>query len=139
MTAWLRRLLRRRKEGGEWALTLAQENGETVVVRTRTRPPANLDPGAYPHAVELVWRFDGMATAGMPAPDVHALLTECEDLVQGLEGPANGLLGLSITGNGRREWVWYVADPALFSVRLAALLSSSKRAYPLEVRGATRP
>ena len=134
MLAWLQRLFRRKKDADDWALSLGEENGETVVVRTRSRPPTGMDPNAYPHAVELIWRFDGAATAGMPSPEVHQLLMDCEGLLDVLERSGVGMLGLSITGNGRREWVWYVGDPILFSRQVEELLSASRRSFPLEVR-----
>jgi uncharacterized protein DUF695 len=134
MASWLRRLFGRKKDANDWSLSVGEEKGETVVVRTRTRPPAGMDPNAYPHAVELIWRFDGAATAGMPTPEVHQLLMDCEGLLHVLERSGSGMLGLSITGNGRREWVWYVRDPALFSRQVEDLVSASRRAFPLEVR-----
>ena len=134
MLPWLQRLFRRNKDTSDWAMSVGQENGETVVLRTRSRPPTGMDPNAYPHAVELIWRFDGAATAGMPTPEVHQLLMDCEGLLQILEGSAIGMLGLSITGNGRREWVWYVSDPDVFAREVEELLSASRRSFPLEVR-----
>ena len=134
MLSWLRSLLRRKKTGDDWALSVGQEHGETVVVRTRRRPPAGLDPNACPHAVELIWKFDGAATAGMPSPEVHQLLMDCEGLLHVLERSAIGMLGLSITGNGRREWVWYVSDPVLFARQVEDLVKASGRPFPLEVR-----
>ena len=134
MFPWLQRLFRRKKDANDWALSVGEENGETVVVRTRNRPPAGLDPNAYPHSVELIWRFDGAGTSGMPSPEVHQLLIDCEGLLHVLERSAIGMLGLSITGNGRREWVWYVSDPGLFSRQVEDLVKASGRSFPLEVR-----
>jgi hypothetical protein len=88
---------------------------------------------AYPAAVEIVWRFDG-AQNGMPTPEVSALMSEWEEQLGQLEGPATGLLGITITGNGRREWVWYVAEAPAFISRAQALLARAGGRYPVEVR-----
>ena len=134
MIPWLRRLFGRASEAGEWAISVGQEKGRTVVVRTRTRPPGGLNPDDFPDSVEITWRFDGSATAGMPAPEVHGLLVACEDMFLRLEGRGNGILGLSITGNGRREWLWYVADAAVFRRKIEELLAKARQPFPLEVR-----
>ena len=133
MPSWLRRLFGR-KETGQWAISVGEKDGRTVVIRKRTRPPTGLNPDDYPHSVEVLWRFDGSATAGMPPPEVHGLLVACEDMFLRLEGPATGILGLSITGNGQREWVWYVADAAVFTRKIGELLSKARQPFPLEVR-----
>ncbi len=61
----------------------------------------------------------------------------CENVLHSLEGPANGLLGVAITGNNRREWVWYVADAEAFATRVRDLLSTSGRRFPLEICAST--
>jgi hypothetical protein len=88
----------------------------------------------YPASVELVWRFDGGAQDGMPPSELAAVMAECEDVLHSLEGPSNGMLGIAITGNNRREWVWYVADAETFATRVRALLAISGGRFPLEVR-----
>ena len=131
MIKWLRKLLGGPSEPGEWAVSTGNENGQPVIVRTRTRAPQGMRTDRFPAAVEIVWRF---ADAGMPSPEVAALLGECEDTLGVLEGPTNGLLGIIITGNGRREWVWYVADVAHFCARARDLLAASGTRFPVEVR-----
>lgn len=134
MKAWLRRLFGAAPEAGEWMLGTGDEAGHPVVVRTRTRPPGGMSLDGYPASVEIVWRFDGGARNGMPTSELAALMDECDQLLHTLEGPANGMLGLVITGNNRREWVWYVADAEVFSTRVRALRTISGDRFPIEVR-----
>jgi hypothetical protein len=70
----------------------------------------------------------------MPSPEVSSTMAECEDLLGALEGPGVGLLGITVTGNGRREWVWYVADADSFCGRARDLLAKSGSRFPVEVR-----
>jgi hypothetical protein len=137
MKSWLRRLLGGAPEAGEWVLGTGDEAGRPVVVRTRTRPPRGMSLDGYPASVEIVWRFDGGARDGMPTSELVARMDECDAMLHTLEGPANGMLGMAITGNNRREWVWYVADAETFSTRVRALQAISGGRFPIEVRTAT--
>jgi hypothetical protein len=134
MIAWLRRMLGAAPQAGEWTVATGDEQGQPVVVRTRSRASQGMTSDRYPVSVELIWRFDGTASRGMPTPELSALMAECEDLLATLESPEDGLLGLSITGAGRREWVWYVADAGAFSTRARRLLTTSGSKFPVEVR-----
>lgn len=137
MKSWLRRLFGAAPEAGEWVLGTGSDAGHPVVVRTRTRPPRGMSLDGYPASVEIVWIFDGAAQNGMPTSDLAAQMDECDQMLHTLEGPANGMLGLAITGNNRREWVWYVADAEAFATRVRALQAISGGRFPIEVRTAT--
>lgn len=134
MIGWFRRMLAGAPEASEWAVATGDENGQPVIVRTRTRPPQGMSSERYPASVEIVWRFDGRDHGGMPTPELSTLMTECENVLGTLEGPTNGLLGITITGNGRREWVWYVAEADAFSARVRDLLAASGSRFPVELR-----
>ena len=110
MIGWLRKRLAAAPPAGEWAVSAGTENGYPIILRTRTRAPHGMTSERYPASVEMVWRFDGSAHGGMPTAELNALMNACEDALATLESPESGLRGLTITGNGRREWVWYVAN-----------------------------
>jgi hypothetical protein len=131
MIGWLSRLLGRSSEPAEWMVATGNESGEPVIVRTRTGAPRGMSLDRYPASVEIVWRF---GESGMPPPELVALLGQCEDALGVLEGPKNGLLGITITGKGRREWVWYVADVTSFCGRAQELLATSASGFPVEIR-----
>lgn len=134
MLGWLRRMLAAAPRAGEWAVTAATETGRPIIMRTRTRAPQGMTIERYPASVEIVWRFDGSAHGGMPTPELNTRMTACEDALGTLESPENGLLGLTITGNGRREWVWYVANADEFSTRAQQLLATEGGRFPVELR-----
>jgi hypothetical protein len=131
MLGWLHRIFGRDSEPAEWMVATGNENGQPVIVRTRTRAPRGMTADRYPASVEIVWRF---ADAGMPSSEILPLLEECEDALGKLERPMNGLLRITITGCGRREWVWYVADPVSFCDQTRTLLASFGTRYPVELR-----
>jgi hypothetical protein len=138
MKEWLRRLFGRAPEPAEWALGTGQEAGHPLVVRTRTRAPKGVIPANYPASVEIVWRYDGDARDGMPTLELAAQMDECDEMLHKLEGPANGILAVAITGNNRREWIWYVSNPEVFATRVNAVQEIAGRRFPIEVRPSTR-
>lgn len=133
---WLLRLLGLGGSPDPWSTSVGSENGQTVIVRTRSGPPAAWPAERYSGSVELLWPYDGSQTNGMPSTETNTAMTEFEDAAAALETPDLGLLGLCITGNGRREWVWYVTDPAVFKKRVATLTANR---YPVQVRPTGAP
>jgi hypothetical protein len=114
-------------------MATGSEDNLPVVIRTRVRAPEGISSDAFPDTVEIVWRFDGRSTNGMPATDLSALMMECEDALDALEVSGVGFLGISITGNGRREWVWYVVNAERFRAAVRDLTARSGDRYPLEL------
>jgi hypothetical protein len=134
MKTWLRRLFGGAPEPREWALGTGEESGHPLIVRTRTRAPKGMSLDNYPASVEIVWRYDGAARDGMPTMELAAQMNECDDMLHKLEGPSTGMLGIAITGNNRREWVWWVADAEVFATRVNAVQEIAGRRFPIEVR-----
>ena len=134
LISWLRTLLGSARNGPEWSVATGDEDGHPLVVRTRVSAPQGMSLASYPATLELVWRFDGEDNGGMPPSDLLPRLDQFEDLIGAFEGPANGLLGITITGNGRREWVWYVADSDSFAARVQTAISASSTPCPVQVR-----
>jgi hypothetical protein len=133
---WLRRLLGLGGRPEGWSMSVGTEKGQTVIVRTRSSSPAGWPARPYPASIELLWQYDGTETNGMPSTELNIAMTDFEDAVAALEQPELGFHGLTITGNGRREWLWYVADPVLFTERALALVANR---YPVQVRTAAAP
>ena len=133
---WLWRRFARPRSISEWTMATGSEDGRVLLIRTRLRAPDGISSDACPDTVEIVWRFDTAGTNGMPGTDLSAQMMECEDTLDALEGRGNGFLGISITGNGRREWVWYVVDGERFRGQVRELMARFGKGYPLEVEAA---
>ncbi len=133
MLGWLRKRFTSPRDIGEWTMATGSEGGLPVLIRSRVRLPRGASSRDFPVTVAIVWRFDAAGTNGMPSTELSALMMECEDALDALEGTGSGFLGISITGNGRREWVWYVADGDRFRARVRAVLAASGDRFPLEI------
>ena len=139
MLDWLRRRFAKPRDISEWTMAKGSEDDLPVLIRTRVRAPQGVSSDAFPDTVEIVWRFDAGGTNGMPGIDLTARMMECEAALDSLEGSDSGFLGISITGNGRREWVWYVVNGDAFRARVRDLMARSGDRYPLELPPSPAP
>jgi hypothetical protein len=85
-------------------------------------------------SVEIVRLYDERDRGGMPASEMTAKMAAREDTVGTLEGTGTGLLWMTVTGRGRREEIWFVADTDAFVARVGGLLARSRDRPPVEVR-----
>ena len=112
-----------------WASAEGEQDGMPLVIRVRSHLHALVGHPDLPNRLVIAWTYapDGApANDGMPTPAQTEALIACEDaLVGGLEAgpePAAVLVG-AWTGSGRREWVWYGAEPAVLEVAVNEALA----------------
>jgi Family of unknown function (DUF695) len=118
-----------------WVIASTEEEGLRVLFRYRAMVPPGIAPSDYPHLINIYWQFDGSATAGMPASNVADRMSDFENLLEPIEGPRLGFLMLAITGNSRKEWIWYARQPDAFLAAVtAALLGAGE--FPIEFEAA---
>jgi hypothetical protein len=122
MLSWLRRSPQRPDAEDPWLIASTEEEGLRVLYRMRQKLPDGIDTTRYPHLMNIYWHFDGTTNEGMPPTAVYDRMAELEEMLEPLEGAATGFLVLSITGNNRKEWAWYVADPHAYMAQANAAL-----------------
>ena len=137
MLKWFRRQKPAAAEE-QWAIATTEEDGARVLYRVRQQPPAGIDPSRYAGLINIYWRFDGEWNEGMPPSDVYDRMAALEEALEPLDGPETGFFVVSITGNNRKEWAWYVADPAAFMERVNVALAGSEP-FPVEFETAADP
>jgi hypothetical protein len=121
-----------------WAIARTEEAGVQVLFRYRAMVPPRIVPSDYPHLINIYWRFDGSATLGMPSSDEADRMVELEKRLEPIEGPRLGFLMLAITGNNRKEWIWYVRKPDSFVAALNAAFRGADK-FPIELEAASDP
>jgi hypothetical protein len=121
-----------------WVVASADEDDHRVLFRFRTIIPPGVVPSHYPELVNIYWPYDGAANNGMPDRAVHDRMVKLENTLDSLEGPSTGFLVLSITGNNRKEWVWYVRKRATFMKAVNEILSGVER-FPIEFAASSDP
>jgi Family of unknown function (DUF695) len=113
-----------------WATATGDERGTPVIYRYRQNHTA--DPSRYPHALRIVWPYDGQVRNGMPPVEDNKLQVGFEDAIGTLGEGRAGYLMLVLTGNGRKEWLYYVEDPKRWLEELNRSLATHKP-YPLQI------
>ena len=89
-----------------------------MLFRFRSFTPPDIATKDYPHLINICWSYDPDAREGMPPGELHDRMIEMEQRLDSIEGSGVGFLVLAITGNGRKEWIWYVADKAGYMARV---------------------
>lgn len=94
-----------------WSLVTGEDNGNPSTFRIRKNAPPFAPMVAYPHLLVTSWPFERGNEDGLPSSDVGAHMGEYEDTLESaLESADQGFLAAVVTGNGIREWLWYVHD-----------------------------
>ena len=115
-----------------------QEDGLPVYFRFRDNAPVGVEISEFPRLMNVYWRCESPENEGMPTAALHDQMTEFEMLLDPIEGPNLGFMVLSITGNHRKEWIWYIRNDQKFLDQLNAALSG-KPPFPIEIEGADDP
>ncbi len=124
-------------ENCEWLLLEleAPHEDNPVIVRIRGEKPPGIAIADYAVLVNLCWPTDESSDNGMPTPECLDTMLEMEDLLHELDGEAIGFMMFSVTGNGRKEWVWYVKDQDIFIEELNRCLAGHEQ-FPIEIESA---
>jgi len=121
-----------------WFIAEGEEDDLPIIFRVREMRPPGVEPRRYPNLISILWAFD-KSESGMPDDETVERMNEFEDCLDALEGPNRGFMMVTITGNGRREWLWYVADTSEFMSGVNRVLASLSAKFPVSFEGAQDP
>ncbi|HEX9492619.1 MAG TPA: DUF695 domain-containing protein [Thermoanaerobaculia bacterium] len=96
-------------EEDRWAIAHAEEDGMPVLFRFRSDFPVK-DTAQFPYLVSILWHYDGARNGGMPDEPTLAQMNRVEDALEIIDRAREAFLMLTVTGNNRREWIWYTDD-----------------------------
>jgi hypothetical protein len=121
----------------EWLLLEleAPHEDNAFIVRIRGAKPPGISPVDYPTLMNLCWFTEETSENGMPTPECLDTMLEMEELLHELEGESIGFMMFSVTGNGRKEWLWYVKDQDAFIEGLNRCLAGHEE-FPIEIESA---
>src|SRR5687768_1587017 len=100
-----------------WVAIRAQFDDDDLdtVFRLRTQMPSRHVRHRYRTMTILKWQY-APKKDGMPRQADIARRSRFEDALENaVEAPDLGLQAATLTGNGRRTWRYFVADPARFA------------------------
>ena len=109
----------------------SDDNGSTLIYRI-LNVPTSLDRSRYPQMVEIAWPYSPN-DKGFPDEKTTIAMDDLEDaLSPALEKDTVSLWTVTITGNGKRFWLWYTSDFDKFIGSLNDALSG-KDPFPIEI------
>ncbi|AHE57500.1 DUF695 domain-containing protein [Sphingomonas sanxanigenens] len=115
-----------------WSLVTASNGAHNIVIRCRSRLPAEPDREIFKFVVQISWPY-GPTDTGHPDDATRSEIEAFEDIF--LEPLASKLCAVevaSITGNDQRDWLFHTYDPREFSLEFNAILRDRPK-YPISM------
>lgn len=127
-------------EGREdvWFTAEGEADGKPLIFRGRQHVPAGIIEAGYPYLVSIFWPYEPENDSGMPDRKTEDAQVEFEDVMDGLDSPGMGFLMLVVTGNGQKEWHWYVSDVDAWMARMNESVAGHP-AFPIEIESSHEP
>jgi len=119
-----------------WAIAKGLEDSLPVLCRYRTSVPPMASEFAT--LVNLYWRYIPGREQGMPGSDDYERMLQLEEELEKMESSGAGFVALSITGNSRKEWVFYSRSDDSFLDALNKQLAG-QLPYPIEIETEADP
>ncbi len=115
-----------------------KQAGKPVIYRGMEKVPTGQKESDYPTLINIYWPFEANANNGMPETQTNADQIKFEDALEQLDQNGVSHLMLVVTGNGRKEWIWYVKDEEEWMSKFNALLAGHP-VYPIEIEISEEP
>jgi len=121
-----------------WISALVEVEDRPLLIRIRSEIDAVVGHPGFANLLRVTWDYEAN-DSGLPEDDDLAAMTRCEtDLETALEQGGCGLMTHVLTGDGLRQWVFYVADLEHAAERINAVLPRDTP-YPIELAAASDP
>ena len=115
-----------------WAAATGAKDARPVIYRYRMNRPHGADWRSFPLALSVRWPYDVNTQNGMPPAADNEQQCEFEDAIISIGEGHEGSLMLVTTGNGEKQWLFFVQDPEAWIATLNERLTGHDR-YPLEI------
>lgn len=109
-----------------------EENGKPIIYRSLHAVPSGEKESDFPYLINIYWAFDAESNNGLPDASSNEAQIEFENHIESLDTNGFSHLMLVVTGNGRKEWVWYVSNIESWMDEFNNLLSECP-VYPIEI------
>lgn len=109
-----------------------EQGGKPVIYRSMENVPEGQKESDFPNLINIYWPFELEVNNGMPNSQTNENQIAFEDAIESLDQNGVSHLMLVVTGNGRKEWIWYVKDVDSWMNQLNEKLKGHE-VYPIEV------
>jgi len=110
-----------------------EQDGKPVIYRSLENVPEDQKESDFPNLINIYWSFEVDVNNGMPDSETNENQITFEDAIESLDKKDISHLMLVVTGNGRKEWIWYVKDVDSWLNQLNELLQGHD-VYPIEIK-----
>jgi hypothetical protein len=111
-----------------------EEEGLPVVYALVPELPPESRRRELPQLTVVSWKYDGTARNGMPDLETNARMIQLENLLSdAFEEKPGSCHAYNRTGNGLKEFAYYVADPGMFMTEINRMLRPLPR-FPIDIR-----
>ena len=115
-----------------------EEDGLPVIYRSVKEVPDGAIESDYPNLISIYWRYDGASSNGMPDAATNDQQINFEAALDHLDKTGISHLMLVVTGNNRKEWLWYVRDIEDWMSNFNQALNEEST-YPIEIENNDDP
>jgi hypothetical protein len=110
------------------------ENGFPVVYALVPELPAEARRRELPQLAVVSWKYDGSSRNGMPDITTNERMIELERILSNaFEEKPGSTHAYHRTGNGLKEFAYYVSEPGAFMTEINRLLKGLPR-FPIDIR-----
>ncbi|OOF24070.1 hypothetical protein BZJ19_11910 [Salinivibrio proteolyticus] len=109
-----------------------EQEGRPVIYRSMQSVPEGEKEADFPTLINIYWPFEKEENNGMPDQSTNDKQVAFEDAIAPLDVNGTSHLMLVVTGNGRKEWIWYVKDSKEWVGKLNELLAGHD-VYPIQI------
>lgn len=116
----------------EWWVARGEEKGKELIFRVRANLPDMAMLVRYSWLAVIEWDFVPKEN-GMPELDVSRQLYEFEDVLETkIESAGVCIQAFARTGNGKKQWSYYVADRDAFMASFNTAMKEKDR-FPVQI------
>jgi hypothetical protein len=125
-------------ENKNWTLSRIKDNGYIVFFRYLTKTPKNIKLKDYPYMISIFWSYPIVDGSGFPSKDILKAHEDIETSLNILDDHINSFYVAQITGNGRKEWIWYTRNIDIWWEQFIKALKGHPK-YPLDIETDKEP
>ena len=98
-----------------WSFPAESESGKTIIVTGRDKIDDYIESGKYIYRIDVKWDYESMPD-GMPTePDSRLMEQVTDALADAFKKDRVAVMTGIYTGDGRRDWIFYCKNLAIFS------------------------
>ncbi|MEA1880530.1 MAG: DUF695 domain-containing protein [Campylobacterota bacterium] len=97
--------------------------------------PETIEIKKFSHMISIFWSYPVTDDTGLPSTEIIKAHSDIEKSLKAIDDHIDSLYVAQITGNGRKEWIWYTKDIDKWWDRFSKALKDHPK-YPLDIETA---